>query len=326
MLVNCAAYQDGKKLAELKTDEISDYVSRPDCFVWVALRDPGPGELAVMQHEFDLHELAVEDARHGHQRPKLEEYGESLFAVLQTVEIAKDPETPGELVVGELDIFVGANYVLSVRNRTERGFSDVRARCEREPELLRHGAAYVLYTLMDAVVDRYFPVLDALEIELEQVEERIFAGQNNRAIIESLYNLKQKLMTLKHAAGPLLEATGKLYGGRVPHLCAGLQDYFRDVYDHLIRLNQSIDSLREMVTTAISVNLSLLTIAENEVTKRLAGYAALVAVPTMIAGIYGMNFKHMPELDWSLGYPMAITSMVAIDVWLFWRFRKARWL
>ena len=326
MLVNCAAYQDGKKLAELKTDEISDYVSRPDCFVWVALREPGPGELAVMQHEFNLHELAVEDARHGHQRPKIEDYGESLFAVLQTVEIAKDPETPGELVVGELDIFVGANYVLSVRNRTERGFSDVRARCEREPELLRHGAAYVLYTLMDAVVDRYFPVLDALELELEQVEERIFAGQNNRAIIESLYKLKQKLMTLKHAAGPLLEATGKLYGGRVPHLCAGLQDYFRDVYDHLIRLNQSIDSLREMVTTAISVNLSLLTIAENEVTKRLAGYAALVAVPTMIAGIYGMNFKHMPELDWSLGYPMAIASMVVIDVWLFWRFRKARWL
>ena len=246
--------------------------------------------------------------------------------MLQTVEIAKDPETPGELVVGELDVFVGANYVLSVRNRTERGFSDVRARCEREPELLRHGAAYVLYALMDAVVDRYFPVLDALEVELEQVEERIFAGQNNRAIIESLYKLKQKLMTLKHAAGPLLEAISKLYGGRVPHLCAGLQDYFRDVYDHLTRLNQSIDALREMVTTAISVNLSLLTIAESEVTKRLAGYAALVAVPTMIAGIYGMNFKHMPELEWSLGYPMAIASMVGIDVWLFWRFRKALWL
>ena len=326
MLVNCAAYQDGKKLADLKTDEISDYVIRPETFVWVALREPGPDELAVMQHEFDLHELAVEDARKGHQRPKLEEYGESLFAVLQTVEIAKDPETPGELIVGELDVFVGANYVLSVRNRTERGFSDVRARCEREPELLRHGAAYVLYALMDAVVDRYFPVLDALEVELEQVEERIFAGQNNRAIIESLYKLKQKLMTLKHAAGPLLEAISKLYGGRVPHLCAGLQDYFRDVYDHLTRLNQSIDALREMVTTAISVNLSLLTIAESEVTKRLAGYAALVAVPTMIAGIYGMNFKHMPELDWSLGYPMAIASMVGIDVWLFWRFRKARWL
>jgi len=326
MLVNCAAYQDGRKLAELKPDEISEYLSRPDCFVWVALREPGPGELVMMQHEFDLHGLAVEDAHHGHQRPKIEEYGDSLFAVLQTVEISKNPETPGELVVGELDVFVGTNYVLSVRNRTERGFSDVRARCEREPELLRHGAAYVLYTLMDAVVDRYFPVLDALETELEQVEERIFAGHNNRAIIESLYNLKQKLMTLKHASGPLLESTGKLYGGRVPHLCAGLQDYFRDVYDHLTRLNQSIDSLREMVTTAISVNLSLLTIAESEVTKRLAGYAALVAVPTMIAGVYGMNFDHMPELRWAWGYPMAVASMIAIDLWLFWRFRKAKWI
>ena len=145
MLINCVAYQDGRKLADIPVEDIDTWLLKPDCFVWVALRDPGPGELAVMQHEFDLHELAVEDARHGHQRPKLEEYGESLFAVLQTVEISRDSEKPGELIVGELDIFVGANYVLSVRNRTERGFSDVRARCEREPELLRHGAAYVLY-------------------------------------------------------------------------------------------------------------------------------------------------------------------------------------
>ena len=321
MLINCVAYQDGKKLGEIPVEEISDYVGRPDCFVWVALKDAEPAELEQMREEFDLHELAVEDAHHGHQRPKIEEYGDSLFTVLHTVELAG-----GELQVGEVDIFVGRNYVLSVRNRTLKGFQDVRTRAEREPELLKNGSGYVLYALMDAVVDRYFPVLDALETELEQVEERIFAGHNNRAIIESLYNLKQKLMTLKHASGPLLEATGKLYGGRVPHLCAGLQDYFRDVYDHLTRLNQSIDSLREMVTTAISVNLSLLTIAESEVTKRLAGYAALVAVPTMIAGVYGMNFDHMPELRWAWGYPMAVASMIAIDLWLFWIFRKAKWI
>jgi len=192
--------------------------------------------------------------------------------------------------------------------------------------LLRQGSAYVLYAIMDTVVDRYFPVLDALEVELEEVESRIFSGKNNRAIIESLYLLKQKLMTLKHAAAPLLEATSKLYGGRVPQLCAGLQEYFRDVYDHLARVNQSIDNLREMVTTAISVNLSLLTIQENEVTKRLAGYAALVAVPTMIAGVYGMNFDNMPELTWSLGYPLAVAVMAAIDGYLFYRFRKAKWL
>jgi magnesium transporter len=321
MLVNCAAYQDGKKLGDIPAGEISDYVSRPECFVWVALYEPTPEELNAMQEEFGLHELAVEDARHGHQRPKIEEYGDGLFAVLQTVEVAGD-----DLKVGEVAIFVGRNYVLSIRRGTERGLTDVRARSEREPELLRYGSGYVFYAIMDAVVDRYFPVLDALEMELEEVEKRIFSGRSNREIIEALYGLKQKLMTLKHAGGPLLEATGKLYGGRVPQPCARLQEYFRDIYDHLVRLNQSIESLREMVTTAITVNLSLLTIQESEVTKRLAAYAALVAVPTMIAGVYGMNFQHMPELSWEWGYPASVATMAAIDAYLFYRFRKAKWL
>ncbi|MGH8767889.1 MAG: magnesium/cobalt transporter CorA [Burkholderiales bacterium] len=321
MLVNCVAYQEGRKLADIQPRDIHEYVRQPECFIWVALYEPTPEELETMQREFGLHVLAVEDAQHGHQRPKIEEYGDSLFVVLHIVELAGK-----ELSVGEVDVFVGPNYVLSVRNHTERGFADVRARSELEPDLLRQGSAYVLYAIMDAVVDRYFPVLDALEAELEEVEKHIFSRQNNRAIIESLYVLKQELMTLKHATGPLLEASSKLYGGRVPQLCAGLQEYFRDVYDHLVRVNQSIDSLREMVTTAISVNLSLLTIQENEVTKRLAGYAALVAVPTMIAGIYGMNFDNMPELTWRLGYPLSVAVMVAIDGYLFYRFRKAKWL
>jgi len=321
MLVNCVAYQDGKKLGDIPPSQISDFVSRPECFVWVALFEPSPGELDAMKEEFGLHELAVEDARQGHQRPKIEEYSDCLFVVLQTVEVAGD-----DLKVGEVAIFVGSNYVLSVRRGTERGFTEVRARSEREPELLRYGSGYVFYAIMDAVVDRYFPVLDALEVDLEEVEKRIFSGRSNRDIIEALYDLKQKLMTLKHATGPLLEATGKLYGGRVPQPCVRLHDYFRDIYDHLVRLNQSIESLREMVTTAITVNLSLLTIQESEVTKRLAAYAALVAVPTMIAGIYGMNFQHMPELTWEWGYPTAVATMAAIDVYLFFRFRKAKWL
>jgi len=321
MLVNCSAYQDGKKLGEIAVEDISRHVSRPECFVWVALRDPDAAQLAQMQEEFGLHELAVEDARQGHERPKIEEYGDSLFAVLHTVEVSG-----AELVIGEVDIFVGPNYVLSVRNRSVQGFGNVRARCEREPELLRHGSGFVFYALVDAIVDRYFPVLDAFETQLEQVEERIFSGDSARANIEALYALKQKLMTLKHAVEPLLEHTGKLVGGRVPHVCSGTQEYFRDVYDHLARVNQWIDSLRDMVTTAITVNLSLITLAENETTKRLAAYAALVAVPTMLAGIYGMNFKHMPELDWHLGYPLAIGLMVGIDAYLFTRFRKAGWL
>ena len=321
MLVNCVAYQDGRKLADIAREDISIYVARPECFVWVALRDPDAAELEAMQGEFGLHPLAVEDAHHGHQRPKIDEYGGSLFAVLHNIEMAG-----AELKVGEVDLFVGSNYVLSARNRAEPGFAAVRARCEREPELLKHGAGFVFYALIDAVVDRYFPVLDALESELERVEERIFAGHSARANIEALYVLKQKLMTLKHAVEPLIEAVGKLYGGRVPHVCMGTQEYFRDVYDHLIRVNQSIDGLRDMVTTAINVNLSLITLQENETTKGLAAGAALVAVPTMIAGVYGMNFKHMPELDWQLGYPLAVAAMVLIDVYLFFRFRKSGWL
>jgi len=321
MLINCVAYQDGKKLADIAIKDISDYVSHPECFVWVALADPDPAELDAMKTEFGLHALAVEDAHHGHQRPKIEEYGDSLFCVLHTVGI-----TGEELTVGEVAIFVGPNYVLSVRSHTDQGFASVRARCEREPHLLTHGSGFVLYALMDTIVDRYFPVVDALEDGLERIEERIFAGSSPRGNIEALYTNKRKLTVLKHAVEPLIEAAGKLHGGRVPRVCTNTQDYFRDVYDHLVRINQAIDGLRDTVTTAISVNLSLITLQENETTKRLAAYAALVAVPTMIAGIYGMNFEHMPELKWVYGYPLSLGAMLVIDLYLFYRFRRARWL
>jgi magnesium transporter len=321
MLVNCVAYQNGRKVADIPVTKIREFISLPNGFVWVAVSDPEPSELEFLQNEFDLHPLAVEDARNGHQRPKIEEYGASLFVVLHMLEI----DGP-DLRIGEVAIFVGERYALSVRNGVSRGFSDVRARSEREPDLLRHGPAYVLYALMDAVVDRYFPVIDALENEIEGIEARIFAGQTTRANIEALYELKRKLMVLKHAAGPLTEATGKLQAGRVPPVCAGLLDYFRDVYDHLKRLNQLIDNLRDTVTTAITVNLSLITLQESEVTKQLASYAALAAVPTMIAGVYGMNFARMPELQWEYGYPVILALMAAIDGYLFYRFRKAKWL
>jgi magnesium transporter len=321
MLVNCVAYQEGRKLADVDKREISNYLARPGCFVWVAMKDATDAELEEMREEFDLHELAVEDARHGHQRPKIEEYGDSLFVVLNTLEVAGD-----EFRIGEVDIFVGRNYVLSVRQRTEQTLLGVSARAEREPELLRNGAGYVLYALMDAVVDRYFPVLEAVELELEKIEEQLFSGTSPRGNIETLYYVKQKLTTLKHVTGPLLEYTGKLYGGRVPQACAGLGEYFRDIHDHVIRLNQTIDTARDTVATAIQVNLAMITIGESEVTKRLAAYGALVAVPTMIAGIYGMNFRHMPELDWTLGYPITIALMALIDGWLWTRFKKAGWL
>jgi magnesium transporter len=321
MLVNCAAYENGKKLADISLDEIKLYKSRPNSFVWVALKDVEPGELEILQEEFDLHELAVEDAHHGHQRPKMDEYGQSLFVVLQIVEPVEN-----ELHTGEIAIFVGPKYVVSVRRDYAHGFSDVRKRSEMEPELLRHGPAYVLYALMDAVVDRYFPVLDGLTEEIDLIEERIFSGPSTREHIEALYGLKRKLMVLDRATSPLLEVTSKLHGGRVPHVCSGLDEYFRDVYDHLLRVKASIDSLRDMTTTATAVNLSLIGLQETEITKRLAAYAALAAVPTMIAGVYGMNFEHMPELGWIYGYPFAISLMLGIDAYLVYMFKKAKWL
>jgi len=321
MLINCVAYQDGRKLADIPKEEIGMYVKRPDCFVWVALFEPSSTELQEMREEFELHELAVEDASHGHQRPKIEEYGNSMFAVLQAVELKGD-----DLQLGEIEIFVGPNYILSVRLHSERGFQSVRTRCEREPQLLKHGAAFVLYALMDAVVDRYFPVLDALESKLEQIEEQIFKKNTARSNIQALYGLKQKLMTLKHAVDPLMEATGKLTGGRVPQLCAGMREYFRDVFDHLQRIHATIEGIRDMQTTAIQVNLGMINLNETEVTKKLAGWAAIIAVPTLIAGIYGMNFKSMPEYDLPYAYPICIAVMLALDIALYLWFKKIKWL
>ena len=321
MLINCVAYQDGKRLAEIQPDEIHRYLAMPGCFVWVALLERDVAALEQMQAQFGLHPLAVEDARHGHQRPKIEDYGDSLFVVLHLLEQDADG-----LRVGEVDVFAGPNYILTIRSRAEQGFQAVRTRCEAEPELLKLGSGYVLYVLIDAVVDRYFPLLDDLETELERIEERIFAGTSPRENVEALYALKQKLGVFRHAVAPLLEAVNNLYGARAPRVCADMKDYFRDIADHLQRLNQTIESIRDTIATAIAVNLSMISLQENETMKRLAAYGALVAVPTMIAGIYGMNFEHMPELGWEYGYWTVIAVMVAIDVWIFNRLRKAKWL
>jgi magnesium transporter len=322
MLISCVVYEDGRKVAEIAAPEIHEYLHRSNCFIWVALHDPAAPELDEMQREFGLHPLAVEDAKNGHQRPKIEEYGDSLFAVLHLVESIGD-----EFRTGEIAIFAGPNYVLSVRSHAEKGLQEVRARCEREPELLRQGSGYVLYALMDAVVDRYFPILDLLENELDEIEQRIFVPDGlPRANIEALYALKQRLMIMKHAVLPLLEGVSNLAGARVPAICAGIREYFRDISDHLQRLNQTVDSIRDTVATAIAVNLSMVTLQESETMKRLAAYAALVAVPTLIAGIYGMNFQHMPELTWRYGYELTLLVMAALDGYLFYRLRKAKWL
>ena len=326
MLISCVAYQNGQKIADIPSEDISEYVSRADCFIWVALFEPSNEELDQMAEEFGLHELAVDDARRGHQRPKIEEYGDEIFAALHTIEREQGPDGADELHTGEVDIFVGPNYVLTVRHRTHVGFAAVRARSEREPELLKHGAGYVFYAVMDNIVDRYFPVIDALETELESIEAQIFERNAARSNIEALYALKQKLMVVKHAVDPLMEATGRLQGGRVPAVCADMTEYFRDVYDHLHRIQASVEGIREMLTTAIQVNLGMISLSDNEVTKRLAAWAAIIAVPTMVAGVYGMNFENMPELQWAFGYPVALALMVAADTYLYFHFKKLKWL
>lgn len=321
MLINCVAYEDGHKLSDIPVTDIDQWIAKPGCFVWVALKDATPQELHQMQQEFDLHHLAVEDARNGHQRPKVEEYGSTLFVVMKMPAGRDD-----EWVLGEVSVFVGDNFVLSVRRDSEPGFMAVRERCEREPEHLKRGAGFVLYALMDEVVDRYFPMLDRLETELEEIEARIFDRGQARHNIERLYGLKQRAALVRHAVAPLVEVAGKLHGGRVPAVCQQSQEYFRDVHDHLVRINTALDGIRETIATAIQVNLSMVTIEESDVTKRLAAWAAIFAVSTALAGIWGMNFEHMPELKWQWGYPMALAVIAASAGLLFWRFRKAGWV
>ena len=321
MLINSAAYQDGEKLGEIGLDEVGAYARRPGCFVWVALSEATPAELEQIRQVFDLHELAIEDVVHGQQRPKLDEYGEALFVVMQLIE-------PGdqELNVGEVAVFVGADYVVSARHHSSQHFLAVRERCEREPHLLKQGPSFVLYALMDAVVDRYFPIVEQLESELDEIEGRIFTKGAARINIESLYALKRKVGVLKHALAPLLEVLSKLHGGRTPRICANTQDYFRDVDDHLRRIDGAIDSIRDTIGTAIAVNLSMVTIEESEVTKRLAAWAGIFAVATAFAGIWGMNFEGMPELKLSWGYPAALGVIAGACALAWWRFRRSGWL
>jgi len=324
MLFNCAVYQDGKKLTDLapeRPEELLSFLERPDCFVWVALRDADAAELEPYRRLFHLHELAVEDASRGQQRPKLEEYGSDLFASMHLVDWVG-----GDLSLGEVAVFVGANYVLSVRRGSKLHFLGVRERCEREPELLVHGPSFVLYALMDAVVDRYFPIVDRLELELDEIEQSIFVRGAQLDNIKRLYELKRRLMLLHRAVAPMLEMLSKLHGGRIPPICARTGDYFRDVADHLARIEGAIDSLRDTLGTAIQANLSMVAIEDSNVTKRLAAWAGIFAAATAFAGIWGMNFEQMPELKLSWGYPAALGLIVSVCGLLWWRFRRAGWL
>lgn len=321
MLINCTSYKDGKEFKKNSIEDIDDDLQIEGVLVWVALIDPTHDEMEFYKKQFNLHSLAIEDAIKGHQRAKVDEYGDTLFVVLKTIESEIDFN-----VQGEVHIFAGHNFVLTIRRSSNRGFSNVRKRCESEPHLLSHGSGFVLYSLIDEVVDRYFPFVDHLEDELELIENTLFQKNLARKNIEGLFELKQKLLKINHIVIPLLEATLKLHGGRVPKVCVNDQEYFRDVQDHLYRINNRLENIREMTSTAMQVTISVISLNESEDNKRLAAWAAIFAIPTMLAGIYGMNFKHMPELEWKYGYYFSVGSMIILDLFLYRSFKKSKWL
>jgi magnesium transporter len=322
-LVNSVAYADGLRVGDVAIPDISEVLKEPGRFVWVGLHEPDDEMLAEIQQEFSLHDLAVEDAARAHQRPKLERYGDSIFVVLRT---AHTDASTGGLEFGETHLFVGANYVVSVRHGGTLPFADVVARCEANPDLMVKGPVFVLYSIMDFIVDQYFPLVDTYEDKLAELEDNVFQQILPRETTERVYQLKRDLIEVKRAIAPLVDVCNRLVRGDVPLVPEDSRVYFRDVYDHVIRINEMVDTLRELLSAALEANLSLVSVSQNEAMKRLAGWAAIVAVPTMIAGVYGMNFKFMPELDWYLGYPVALTVMVGACAFLYYKFKRSGWL
>ena len=323
MVVNCAAYADGRRVADVKIDEIEQALKQEDRFVWIGLHEPEEELLRTVQLAFGLHDLAIEDAHLAHQRPKLERYEDSLFVVLRTAQMNREQH---RIEFGETHLFVGARYVVSVRHGASLSYAQVRARCETTPRLLVQGPGFVLYAIMDFVVDHYFPIVDALEDELETLEDQIFGEHFSRETTRRIYELKRDLLEVKRAVSPLVDMCNRLVRFDLELIPEDTRPYFRDVYDHVIRINEIVDNLRELLTSALEANLSLISVSQSDAMKRLAGWAAIIAVPTMIAGIYGMNFEVMPELRWAWGYPLSMLIMVGACGFLYWQFKRSGWL
>ncbi len=320
-VVNCAAYAGGCRVADVPVEDISEVLKVEGQFVWIGLNEPDEALLRKVQAEFSLHDLAIEDALAAHQRPKLEEYGNALFIVLRTVQLVG-----GDIALGETHIFVGPNYLVTVRHGTSLSYAEVRKRCESTPHLLKKGPAFALYALMDFIVDHYFPVVDALEERLEELEAEIFSGEPDRDTVEEIYKLKRDLLVMKRAVGPMVDVCNRLMRYDASVIAEDVRPYFRDVYDHVIRINETVDTTRELVTSALEAKLSLTSVNQSEIMKKLAAWAAILAVPTMIAGIYGMNFEFMPELHWQHGYFAVLSITAALCGLMYWRFKHSGWL
>ncbi|MET0655365.1 MAG: magnesium/cobalt transporter CorA [Pseudoxanthomonas sp.] len=321
-VINCVVYDKEGKRRDITLDAISDVLAQDDgSFVWVGLYEPADVILEKLQEEFCLHDLAVEDAQHAHQRPKLEAYGNSMFVVMHTAQVVNE-----RIVYGETHAFVGPRYLITVRHGASLSYAPVRERVEREPELLALGASYGLYAVLDFIVDNYRPIIDEFRDTADSLEQAIFADTYSRETVMRLYELKRELGKMRLAVGPLQDVLAQLTRSQSVLIPEEVRLYFRDVYDHALRVNEAIDTLREMLTTALSVNLSLVTLGQGEVVKRLGAWAALLAAPTLVASWYGMNFTHMPELDDTYAYPVLIGAVAVVCGGLYWLFKRAKWL
>ena len=322
-IVNCAAYLNGKRVPGFELNNISQVLQTPDHFVWVGLHEPSEETLQHFQRQFHLHDLAIEDAHNAHQRPKIEMYGDILFAVLRTAQLNK---TTHHIELGETHFFVGSNFLITIRHGSSISYSDVRKRCESTPHLLEKGQGFALYAVMDAIVDQYFPIVEILEEDLQKIEDKIFKEKPTRQTTEDIYQLKRELLDVKRAVSPLIDIANRLMRFDIKLISEETQPYFRDIYDHAIRINEMVDHARELLNTALEANFSLISISQSEVSKKFAGWAAIIAVPTMVAGYYGMNFKFMPELEWHYGYPFVVIFTVSLCVIIYFLFKRSGWL
>ena len=321
-VINCAAYDRAGKRRNITLDQISDVLAVDDgSFVWVGMHEPPAVVLDKLQEEFGLHDLAIEDAQHAHQRPKIEAYGDSLFVVMHTAQVDE-----GHIRFGETYAFLGKRYLVTVRHGNSPSYAAVRERVEREPDLLAMGPSYGLYAILDFITDRYLPIATEFSDALNRLEQDIFAESYRRETITKLYNLKRELTQLRLAVAPLQDILSQLTRAHSELVPKEVRPYFRDVLDHALRVNESTDTMREMLTAAMGVNLSLVTVAQGEIVKKLAGWAALLAAPTLVTSWYGMNFRHMPELEGRYSYAVLIAGMAFICISLYRSLRKVGWL
>src|SRR5882762_8940017 len=320
-VVAAGAYVDGQRVANIAIEDAAGWRSRPGHVVWIGLHEPDMALLRSVQQQFQLHDLAIEDADHAHQRPKIEQYGDGLFIVARTAQLVGD-----SIAFGETHLFVGEGYLVSVRHGASTSYAPVRERCESCPRALARGEDYILYAILDFIVDNYSPVLETIHEEVEAIEDYVLANTVTRAQVERLYMLRRDLLRLRNAIGPLVEVCRRLEHDNLPMVRPTMQPLFRDVTDHVRNIQERIDSMREVLAFAFEASLLVGQAQETAVSKKLASWLAIIAVPTAVAGIYGMNFKYIPELQLEYGYFIVMGLMLVACTGLYWRFRRVGWL